>query len=79
MGPSTFSCSKDEFRWLKKRPDDTEVANMTVINLCLQILGPMSERTLCIVLLTLQFNFIFWNMLDMAHMLVVVDAKIIQR
>uniref|UniRef100_A0A7S2EE03 UDP-N-acetylglucosamine--dolichyl-phosphate N-acetylglucosaminephosphotransferase n=1 Tax=Ditylum brightwellii TaxID=49249 RepID=A0A7S2EE03_9STRA len=54
MGPSTFSCSKDEFRWLKKRPDDTEVANMTVINLCLQILGPMSERTLCIVLLTLQ-------------------------
>mmetsp|Transcript_7114 Transcript_7114/g.15545 ORF Transcript_7114/g.15545 Transcript_7114/m.15545 type:complete len:464 (-) Transcript_7114:42-1433(-) len=54
MEPSTFPCKKDQYRWLKRRPDDTEVANMTVINLCLQILGPMSERTLCIVLLGFQ-------------------------
>ena len=55
MEPSTFPCSKDQYRWLKRRPDDTVVANMTVINLFLQILGPMSERTLCIVLLGFQF------------------------
>jgi UDP-N-acetylglucosamine--dolichyl-phosphate N-acetylglucosaminephosphotransferase len=56
MYPSTFSCKETQFRWLKKRPNDTEVANMTVINLCLQILGPMSERTLCLVLLGFQFG-----------------------
>ena len=54
MEPSTFTCPKAKFRWLKKRPDDTECANMTVINMCLQILGPMSERSLCIVLMGLQ-------------------------
>ena len=54
MEPSTFPCGKEQYRWLKRRPDDTEVANMTVINLCLQIFGPMSERTLCIVLLGFQ-------------------------
>jgi len=30
------------------------IPNMTVINLCLQVLGPMSERDLCVVLLGLQ-------------------------
>lgn len=54
MEPSTFPCKKDQFRWMKKRRDDMECANMTVINLCLQILGPMHERSLCIVLLGFQ-------------------------
>lgn len=54
MEPSTFTCEKDQFTFLKKKSDDTEVPNMTVINLTLQILGPMTERQLCIVLLCLQ-------------------------
>lgn len=54
MEPSTFPCSKEQFRWLKRKPDDTECANMTILNLCLQILGPMTERELCIALLALQ-------------------------
>ena len=51
---STFPCRSDQYRWLKRKPDDTECPNMTVICLCLQILGPMKERDLCVVLLTLQ-------------------------
>lgn len=33
---------------------DTEMVNMTLINLFLQIMGPMSEQNLCIVLLAFQ-------------------------
>lgn len=53
MEPSTFTCKSFEYKWLKswKNKDSTEVANMTIINLTLQLFGPMSERTLCIVLL----------------------------
>lgn len=54
MEPSTFECKSSQFRYLKKKPDDTEVANMTIINLTLQIFGPMSERSLCIALLGMQ-------------------------
>uniref|UniRef100_A0A7S1Y9I8 UDP-N-acetylglucosamine--dolichyl-phosphate N-acetylglucosaminephosphotransferase n=1 Tax=Grammatophora oceanica TaxID=210454 RepID=A0A7S1Y9I8_9STRA len=54
MYPSTFPCKANELRFLKRRPDDTECANMTVINLTLQLLGPMTERNLCLVLLGLQ-------------------------
>lgn len=54
MYPSTFPCKESQFRWLKTRPNDTEVANMTLINVCLQILGPMTERSLCLVILAFQ-------------------------
>jgi UDP-N-acetylglucosamine--dolichyl-phosphate N-acetylglucosaminephosphotransferase len=54
MEPSTFECKIGEYKWLKRKKDATEVANMTVINLTLQILGPMSEKNLCITLLGLQ-------------------------
>ena len=54
MSPSTFSCKASEFKWLKRQPDETEVPNMTVINLFLQIFGPMSERDLCVRLLGFQ-------------------------
>jgi UDP-N-acetylglucosamine--dolichyl-phosphate N-acetylglucosaminephosphotransferase len=56
MQPSTFACKRDQYRWLKfpGSKDATEIPNMTVINLCLQLLGPMSERGLCITLLGLQ-------------------------
>jgi UDP-N-acetylglucosamine--dolichyl-phosphate N-acetylglucosaminephosphotransferase len=59
MEPSTFKCKSMEYKWLKGRGnrDATEVANMTVINLTLQIFGPMSERDLCIVLLCGQIGF----------------------
>ena len=52
--PSTFPCKVDEYKWLKRNPDDTVAPNMTVINLFLQILGPMSERDLCVRLLGFQ-------------------------
>jgi UDP-N-acetylglucosamine--dolichyl-phosphate N-acetylglucosaminephosphotransferase len=54
MEPSTFPCQPHEYRILKRHPNDTTVPNMTVINLCLQLVGPMSERSLCILLLALQ-------------------------
>lgn len=54
MEPSTFTCKPHEFILLKRKRDDTEVANMTVINLVLQICGPMSERSLCVLLLGIQ-------------------------
>jgi UDP-N-acetylglucosamine--dolichyl-phosphate N-acetylglucosaminephosphotransferase len=54
MEPSTFPCKPHEFKWLKRRADDVAVPNMTVINLCLQILGPMNERSLCLCLLAFQ-------------------------
>ena len=54
MEPSTFSCKKDEYKWLKQHPHSREGINMTLINLCLVIFGPMSEETLCLVLLSFQ-------------------------
>mmetsp|Transcript_24020 Transcript_24020/g.27412 ORF Transcript_24020/g.27412 Transcript_24020/m.27412 type:complete len:471 (-) Transcript_24020:102-1514(-) len=55
MEPSTFECKPHEYRWLKflsnGNKNGTEVANMTVINLFLQIFGPMSEGNLCTALL----------------------------
>ena len=58
MEPSTFSCQPHEYRWLKlllfQHSDNTQVPNLTVINLCLQVCGPMSERNLCLILLGLQ-------------------------
>jgi UDP-N-acetylglucosamine--dolichyl-phosphate N-acetylglucosaminephosphotransferase len=55
MEPSTFACKQDQYRWLKgSKPNNTQVANMTVINLCLQVFGPMTERSLCVVLLGIQ-------------------------
>jgi len=54
MEPSTFECKPNEYKLLKRKPCDTQVPNMTIINLCLQIYGPMSERDLCVVLLSFQ-------------------------
>jgi UDP-N-acetylglucosamine--dolichyl-phosphate N-acetylglucosaminephosphotransferase len=54
MEPSTFPCKANELKWLKRKPDDTEAPNMTVLCLCLQVLGPMSERDLCVALLGFQ-------------------------
>ena len=57
MKPSTFECKPEEYRWLKVRPDDTECPNMTILCVVLRISGPMSERTLTIVLLIIQILF----------------------
>ena len=54
MHPSTFPCKANELLWLKRNPNDTECANMTVINLALQLFGPMTERCLCLFLLGFQ-------------------------
>lgn len=54
MEPSTFPCQPHQFRMLKRKPDDTECANMTILNLCLQIMGPMTERDLCVTLMAFQ-------------------------
>ncbi|KAG7351665.1 glycosyl transferase family protein [Nitzschia inconspicua] len=58
MEPSTFDCASDQYGWLKRLYrlplDATTIPNMTIINLTLCLLGPMSERTLCVTLLAFQ-------------------------
>jgi UDP-N-acetylglucosamine--dolichyl-phosphate N-acetylglucosaminephosphotransferase len=54
MEVSTFPCKSHEYQWLKRRPNDTQCPNMTVLCLVLQVMGPMSELNLCICLLSLQ-------------------------
>jgi UDP-N-acetylglucosamine--dolichyl-phosphate N-acetylglucosaminephosphotransferase len=58
MEPSTFECKPSQYKWLKilclEDPNSTKIANMTVINVCLQIFGPMSEKNLCTLLLGIQ-------------------------
>jgi len=60
MLPSNFDCGKGEYRLLKWRSHhedgkDGPGVNMTVINLTLQLLGPMGEEQLTVILLLLQF------------------------
>jgi UDP-N-acetylglucosamine--dolichyl-phosphate N-acetylglucosaminephosphotransferase len=54
MVHSTFPCKAEEFRMFKVHRDDTVCPNCTVICAVLRVTGPLSERTLCIVLLCLQ-------------------------
>jgi UDP-N-acetylglucosamine--dolichyl-phosphate N-acetylglucosaminephosphotransferase len=58
MEPSTFECKPNEHLWLKKLnqldSNATRIPNMTVINMSLSIVGPMSEQNLCTFLLGLQ-------------------------
>jgi UDP-N-acetylglucosamine--dolichyl-phosphate N-acetylglucosaminephosphotransferase len=58
MEPSTFECQGNQYLWLKRLyrlpADATRIPNMTVINLTLCLMGPMSEKTLCVVLLAFQ-------------------------
>jgi UDP-N-acetylglucosamine--dolichyl-phosphate N-acetylglucosaminephosphotransferase len=58
MEPSTFDCQSDQYLWLKELyripASSTKIPNMTVINLTLCLLGPMSEKALCVVLLGMQ-------------------------
>lgn len=56
--PSVCPCAPHEHRWLKRLqgldPDSDHFINLTLINAVLRLLGPMHERTLCLVLLALQ-------------------------
>jgi UDP-N-acetylglucosamine--dolichyl-phosphate N-acetylglucosaminephosphotransferase len=45
MEPSTFECKPGQFRWLKKNPNDTQIANMTVIVLSHQKSVSASESS----------------------------------
>ena len=58
MYPSTFDCQPTDYQLLKRLngldPQSTKIPNMTIINMTLSILGPMSEQNLCTVLLGLQ-------------------------
>lgn len=51
---STFPCKASEFKLFKVRADDTECPNCTLICLVLRICGPMSESSLCMMLLAIQ-------------------------
>lgn len=51
---SAFPCESSQYRWLKVHRDDKECPNCTLICAVLRISGPMSEKNLCIVLLTIQ-------------------------
>jgi len=58
MVPSCFECKAEEHKVLKlltfQDMNATQLSNMTVINLCLQIFGPMGEKELCTLLLVIQ-------------------------
>ena len=58
MEPSTFDCKPGQYFWLKSlnriNHKAERIPNMTVINMALSIMGPMSERDLCSLLLGLQ-------------------------
>ena len=52
MEPSKFECKSDQCKWLTS--SNTEGANMTLINIFLQLFGTMSEKQLCRGLLIFQ-------------------------
>ena len=52
MEPSKFECKGGQCKWIKF--SDIEGVNMTLINVFLQMFGPMSEKQLCINLLLFQ-------------------------
>jgi len=54
MQPSIFVCAAHEYKWLKTKSDDTQGVNMTIPNVFLQVLGPLSERDLCLYLMIFQ-------------------------
>merc|ERR1719232_262670 len=54
MTPSFVSCKPHQYQWFKTTPNATQLHNMTLINICLNVLGPMKEEHLCITLLALQ-------------------------
>lgn len=54
MSYSAFPCEKHEYQLFKIKHDDLEVPNLTLICLVLRVLGPMTERSLCLVLLSIQ-------------------------
>jgi UDP-N-acetylglucosamine--dolichyl-phosphate N-acetylglucosaminephosphotransferase len=51
---SRFPCGVHEYRWFKVHFSDETCPNYTVLNAILRILGPMHEKTLCIVFLCIQ-------------------------
>eukprot|EP00620_Florenciella_sp_RCC1587_P017705 CAMPEP_0182560136 /NCGR_PEP_ID=MMETSP1324-20130603/2971_1 /TAXON_ID=236786 /ORGANISM="Florenciella sp., Strain RCC1587" /LENGTH=434 /DNA_ID=CAMNT_0024772471 /DNA_START=1 /DNA_END=1305 /DNA_ORIENTATION=- len=58
MVPSGFECKAGQYRFWKAilllPSDATEMPNFTVINWALRVLGPLSERDLCMALMVLQ-------------------------
>ena len=51
---SAFPCQAHEYKMYKVRANDTECPNCTLICLVLRFTGPLHEKTLCTVLLTIQ-------------------------
>jgi UDP-N-acetylglucosamine--dolichyl-phosphate N-acetylglucosaminephosphotransferase len=54
LNVSTFPCKKDQYRWLKQRADAEECPNFTILCCVLRLMGPLSERALCLYLLAIQ-------------------------
>ncbi|EKU22148.1 UDP-N-acetylglucosamine--dolichyl-phosphate N-acetylglucosaminephosphotransferase [Nannochloropsis gaditana CCMP526] len=56
--PSLCPCASEEHRWAKRLfglpPDSDHFINLTLINAVLRVVGPLHERTLCLLLLLLQ-------------------------
>ena len=56
--PSTFPVKAGDYVWMKRLlwmdATSTELPNMTLINLTLRVVGPVTEETLCTILLGLQ-------------------------
>ena len=54
LHPSGFPCHSHQYKWLKVKPRDEECPNLTLICAVLRITGPLTEKSLCVVLLTIQ-------------------------
>jgi UDP-N-acetylglucosamine--dolichyl-phosphate N-acetylglucosaminephosphotransferase len=54
MTYSAFPCKSSEYKLLKVSATATECPNLTIICFVLRVTGPLSERSLCILLLSIQ-------------------------
>lgn len=54
MSPSTFPCTAKQYKMFKVKSNDERCPNCTLICAVLRVTGPLTERTLCIVMLSIQ-------------------------
>lgn len=54
LGYSAFPCSIEKYKLFKVKADDLECPNCTLLCLILRVLGPLHEKSLCLVVLTIQ-------------------------
>ncbi len=51
---STFPCESNEYKYFKVNSNAKECPNLTILCMVLRFTGPLYERTLCIVVMSIQ-------------------------